>query len=108
MDNRKSIIKCLENILIKSSEARKWYLKTDLKVRFKLFASEENSVQDLINIWKRIKIIKSDFESSQDIINEAVLELAEELKSNNQWTRDADSQLNRILANLTDDSVQII
>ena len=108
MDNRIAVMKCIGNILDKSNEARAWYLKTDLKVRLKLFVSEEPDLQDLINIWKRINIIKKDFVDSQPIIDQAIKELAQDFKDDKKWVRNANNKLYDLLATLNDDSVKII
>ena len=57
MSNKKEIVECLENIIKGSVEARKWYLKTDLKVRLKLLVDEDHGFDEFINLWKRLNII---------------------------------------------------
>ena len=78
MANKKETVKCLENIIKGSAQARKWYLKTDLKVRLKLLVDEDHGFDEFINLWKRLNIIRKDFaDSYQEIIDEAVQELSE-------------------------------
>ena len=110
MKNKKEneIVKCLENIIKGSSQARKWYLKTDLKVRLKLLVEENHGFNEFINLWKRLDIINKDFkDSSQAIIDEAVQELAQELKHYDNWAKRADEKLSKLL-DLNDEDVQII
>ena len=110
MGNKKEndIVKCLEDIIEGSSQARKWYLKTDLKVRLKLLVEENQGFDEFINIWKRLNIIRKDLgNSSQAIIDEAVQELAQELKHYNNWVKKANKKLIKLL-DLNDENVRLI
>jgi len=108
MENKKEIVKCLENIIKGSSQARKWYLKTDLKVRLKLLVEEDQSFDNFISLWKRLDIIKSDFpDSYQEIIDNSVKELAQELRNYDNWAKRANLKLEELL-DLKDEDVRII
>jgi len=108
MENKKEIVKCLEDIIKGSSQARKWYLKTDLKVRLKLLVEEDHGFSEFINLWKRLNIIRKDFgDTSQAIIDEAVEELAQELKIYDNWAKRANLKLEKLL-DLKDEDVQIL
>ncbi|MCL2186905.1 MAG: hypothetical protein FWB86_13790 [Treponema sp.] len=108
MENKKEIVKCLEGLIQGSSQARKWYLKTDLKVRLKLLVNEDQGLDEFIYLWKRLNIIKKDFgDFSQEIINETVQELAQELKSNDGWVKRANAKLIELL-DLKDEDVRIL
>ena len=108
MANKDKIAQYLEKILDKSSEARICYLKSDLKVRLKLLVSQDSGVQDLINLWKRKNIIRNEFDFSQVIMDEAIEELAEELKSNKNLAKEAEQRLESLLGKLNDDSIQML
>ena len=100
MKNKKEveIAKCLEDIIEGSSQARKWYLKTDLKVRLKLLVEENHGFDEFICLWKRLNIIRKDFgDSSQETIDEVVRELAQELKHYDNWVKRADVKLAKLL-----------
>ena len=108
MADKKEIVKCLENIIKGSAQARKWYLKTDLKVRLRLLVEEDHGFDELINLWKRLNIIRKDFgDSSQAIIDEAVQELAEKLIHYENWAKRANTKLEK-LSDLKDEDVQLI
>jgi len=108
MNNKDKIAKYLEKFLDKSSEARIWYLKADLKVRLKLLVSGDSGVQDLINLWKRKNIIRKEFDFAQIIMDEAIEELAEELKDNKKLAKEAEQRLEGLLSKLNDDSIQML
>ena len=108
MTNKNKIAQYLEKFLDKSSEARIWYLKSDLKIRLKLLVSENSGVQDLINLWKRKNIIRNEFDFSQVIMDEAIQELAEELKSNKNLAKEAERRLEGLLGKLNDDSTRML
>ena len=108
MNNKDKIAQYLEKLLDKSSEARIWYLKTDLKARLKLLVSEDSGVQDLIDLWKRKNIIREEFDFSQIIMDEAIQELAEELKSNKNLAKEAEQRLEGLLGKLNDDSIRML
>ena len=102
------IVKSLEDIIKGSSQARKWYLKTDLKVRLKLLVEEDHGFDEFISLWKRLNIIRKDFnDSSQAIIEEAVRELAQELKHDDNWAKRANEKLAKLL-DLNDADIRII
>jgi len=107
MDNKDKIAQYLEKFLDKSSEARIWYLKTDLKARLKLLASQDSGVQDLIDLWKRKNIIREEFDFSQIIMDEAIQELAEELKNNKNLEKEAEQRLEGLLGKLNDNSIRM-
>jgi hypothetical protein len=52
---------CVNAILKLSVEARKWYLKTDVKVRLKRFIIHNVDFEEIIQMWKRLQIVKKDF-----------------------------------------------
>jgi len=108
MANKKEIVKCLENIINGSAQARKWYLKIDLKVRLRLLVEEDHGFDELINLWKRLNIIRKDFgDSYQEIIDEAVQELSEKLIHYDNWVKRANTKLKKLL-DLKDEDVRII
>ena len=108
MDNKDKAVKYLEKLLDKSAEARIWHLKADLKARLKLLVSEDSGVKDLIDLWKRKNIIRKEFDFAQIIMDEAVEELAEELKGNEGLTKEAEERLDSLLRKLNDASLQIL
>jgi len=70
------------NLMLKFSvECRKWYLKTDVKVRLKNILFKKADFDEFIYIWKRLRIVKYDFgeEVGSQIIQEAIKELQEEI-----------------------------
>ena len=73
---------CVNAVLKFSVEARKWYLKTDVKVRLKRFILHDVSFEEIIHLWKRLQIVKNDFgeEAGGKIIREAVREIKDEFK----------------------------
>ena len=77
-------------------------------MRLKLLVSQDSGVQDLINLWKRKNIIRNEFDFSQVIMDEAIEELAEELKSNKNLAKEAEQRLESLLGKLNDDSIQML
>ena len=100
MTNQDRVAKYLEKFLDKSSEARIWYLKADLKIRLKHLTSEDSGVQDFINLWERKDIIRKEFDFAQIIMDEAVEEVAEELKGNKELAKEAEQRLEALLGKI--------
>jgi len=71
---------CVNEILKLSVEARKWYLKTDVKVRLKRFVLFDADFDEIIQLWKRLQIVKKDFgeETGRRIIQQALKEIKNE------------------------------
>jgi len=108
MDNKDKIAKYMEKFLDKSTEARIWYLKADLKVRLKVLVSQDSGVQDFMNVWNRKNIIRKEFDFAQIIMDEAIEELAEELKDNKKLAKEAEQRLESLLCKLNDNSIQML
>jgi hypothetical protein len=68
---------CVNSILKLSVETRKWYLKTDVKLMLKRFIKHDVDFEELIQLWKRLQIVKKDFgeKSGSMIIQQALKEL---------------------------------
>ena len=71
---------CVNAILKLSVEARKWYLKTDVKVRLKRFILFNVDFEEINQLWKRLQIVKKDFgeKTGSLIIQQALKEIKEE------------------------------
>ena len=71
---------CVNAILKLSVEARKWYLKTDVKVRLKRFILFDVGFDEIIQLWKRLQIVKKDFgeETGSLIVQQALKEIKDE------------------------------
>jgi hypothetical protein len=71
---------CVNEILKLSLEGRKFYLKTDLKVRLKRFVLFDVDFDEIIQMWKRLQIVKHDFgeETGSRIVQQALKEIKDE------------------------------
>jgi hypothetical protein len=100
---------CVNEILKFSIDARKWYLKTDLKVRLKMFIINNENIQDVINIWKRLNIIKKDFgeDSGSAIIQQALKEIHDEF-NDSEWEDIIHKILTHMRGGLNDDRIKMI
>ena len=100
---------CVNAVLKLSVEARKWYLKTDLKVRLKRFFLHNEDFQEVINLWKRLNIVKKDFgeETGSMIIRQAVQETEEEF-SEPEWREAVLEKIAQVREGLNDDIVRMI
>jgi hypothetical protein len=100
---------CLNEILKFSVEARIWYLKTDVKVRLKRFILFNEDFQDVINLWKRLNIIKKDLgeETGREVIKKAMEELKFEFK-NAEIEQDINGKITDLRGTLTDDFIKLI
>jgi hypothetical protein len=71
---------CVNSILKFSVEVRKWYLQIDVKVRLKRFILFNADFEEIIQLWKRLQIVKKDFgeEAGSRIIQQALKEIKDE------------------------------
>ena len=100
---------CANAILKLSVEARMWYLKTDVKVRLKHFILHNEDFQGVINLWKRLQIVKKDFgeETGTIIIQQAVQEIKDEFSAP-EWAESVFEKIVQARKGLDDDSVIMI
>jgi len=98
----------VDDILAMSVDMRKWYLKIDLMVRLKQYIMYNNDYQDIVNLWKRLNIIKKDFgeKAGSLIIQEAVRKIHEEF-NDPEWTKVIQEKLNLSRAIIKNDSIKI-
>jgi len=100
---------CMDEILKLSVEARIFYLTIDLKVRIKRFIMFHEGFQDVVNIWKRLKIIRDDF--GEDMGNTIVSQVLKELYlefSNPEVTDNIIQKVNLIRESLNDNSIMMV
>jgi len=100
---------CMDEILKLSVDARIFYLKIDLKARIKRFIMFHEDFQDVVNIWKRLKIIRDDFgeDMGNTIINQVLKELYIEF-SNPEMTENIIQKVTLIRKTLNDNSIMIV
>ena len=100
---------CVNSILKFSVEARKWYLKTDVKVRLKHFILHNEDFQEIIYLWKRLNIVKKDFgeETGSLIIQQAVREVEKEF-SGPEWSESILEKIAKERAMMNDDYVKLL
>jgi len=105
-DNDKGFI---NSVLKFSVEARKWYLKTDIKVRLKHFLLFNDGFDEIIYLWKRLKIVKNDLgeETGSLIIREAIKEIQDEF-NDPEFKKSVREKINRIREGMNDDNVKMI
>jgi hypothetical protein len=89
-------------------EARKWYLKTDVKVRLKRFILKNVSFEEIVALWKRLQIVKEDFgeEIGSVIIQKAIREIKAEFKAP-KWKKIINEKIAKEREGLNDDFVQM-
>ncbi|MDR2596359.1 MAG: hypothetical protein LBC76_03450 [Treponema sp.] len=99
----------VSRILSFSIEARKWYLKTDVKVRLKRFILHHVEFEEIVYLWKRLNIIKKDFgeEDGSLIIQQAVQEINAEF-SDPEWAKTIDEKIAIERKGLNDDFVKMM
>jgi len=97
------------DILKFSVEARKWYLKTDVKVRLKRFILHHVDFDEVIQIWKRLHIVRKDFgeETGSKIIQQAIQEIKDEF-NDPEWEKTVNEKIAKGLEELNDDFVKMI
>lgn len=90
-------------------ETRMWYLKTDLKVRLKRFITLNGDFDEVINLWKRLNIIKKDFgvETGGVIIRQALQETTAAFHDP-EWEEAALKKTAHLRKMLNDDSSRMI
>jgi len=100
---------CVNSILKLSVEARKWYLKTDVKVRLKRFILHHEDFEDVIQLWKRLNIVKKDFgeETGSKIIQQAIKEIKDEF-NDPEWEQTINEKIAKERESLNDDFVKMI
>ena len=100
---------CVSAILKFSNEARKWYLKTDIKVRLKRFILHHVEFEEIVQLWKRLQIVKNDFgeEIGSMIIQEALQEIKAEF-SDPEWAKTINEKIVTERKGLNDDFVKMI
>jgi len=100
---------CVNAILKLSVEARKWYLKTDVKLRLKRFILHHVSFEDVIQLWKRLNIIKKDLgeKAGSEVINLAVQEVEDEF-SDPEWAETINKKIAKERKGLNDVFVKMI
>jgi len=100
---------CVNALLKLSVEARKWYLKTDVKVRLKRLILHHGGFDEVNQLWKRLHIIKHDFgeETGSLIINQAVREVEAEF-SDPEWAEAIYKKIVQVREGLNDDFVKMI
>ena len=100
---------CVNAILKFSVEARKWYLKTDVKVRLTRLILHHADLEEIIQLWKRLQIVKKDFgeETGSVIINQAVREVQAEF-SDPEWAETINEKIAKERKGLNDDFVKMI
>ena len=100
---------CVNAILKFSVEARKWYLKTDVKVRLKRFILHHVDSEEIIQLWKRLQIIKTDLgeETGSLIIQQAVQEIKAEF-SDPEWSESINKKIAKEREGLNDDFVKML
>jgi hypothetical protein len=100
----------INEILKFSAEARMWYLKTDAKVRLKMFILRNEDFQGIIHLWKRLNIVKNDFgeETGGAIIRQAIEEIKQEFPDNAEWETIISEKITQERSKLNDELVSII
>jgi hypothetical protein len=100
---------CVNAILKFSVEARRWYLKTDVKVRLKHFIVHNDDFQEVIYLWKRLHIVKKDFgeETGSIIIQQAIQEIQDEFRDS-EWAETVLEKIACMRKKLSDDYVKMI
>jgi hypothetical protein len=99
----------VSRILSFSVEARKWYLKTDVKVRLKRFILHHVEFEEIVQLWKRLNIIRKDFgeEDGSLIIQQAVQEIKAEF-NDPEWDKTINEKIAIERKGLNDDFVKMI
>jgi len=105
-DNDKGFI---NSILKFSVEARKWYLKIDVKVRLKRFITRNLVFDEIIQLWKRLQIVKKDFgeEIGSLLIRQAIKEIQKEFDET-KWEQVVREKIRKARKGLNDKSVKSI
>ena len=100
---------CVNAILKFSVEARKWYLKTDVKVRLARFILHNVEFDEIVHMWKRLDIIKKDFGEKDGslIIKQAIQEVETEF-SDPEWAETINKKIAKERTGLNDDSVKML
>jgi len=100
---------CISGILKFSDEARRWYLKTDIKVRLKRFILHHVEFEEIVQMWKRLQIVKKDYgeETGAEIIQQAIKEIKAEF-SNCKWAKTINEKIANEREELNDDFVKLI
>jgi len=98
----------VNSILKFSVEARKWYLKIDVKIRLKYFILRNPGFDEIIQLWKRLQIVKKDFgeETGSRIIRQAVLEVQKEFDEP-EWEQAVREKIKQAQKGLNDDFVRM-
>jgi len=100
---------CMNEILKFSIDARKWYLIADLKVRLKMFIINNEDVRDVINIWKRLNIIKNDFgEEAGSAIIQQVLDETHDEFNDSEWEDIIHKILTHMRGGLNDTKIKMV
>jgi len=99
----------VNSILKFSVEARKWYLKTDVKVRLKRFITRNTDFDENVQLWKRLQIVKNDFgeEIGGQIVQQAVKETQEEF-NDPKWGKAVLTKIKLARKGLNDNTVKML
>jgi len=99
----------VNSILKFSVEARKWYLKTDVKVRLKKFIMTHYDFDEVIYLWKRLQIIKKDFgkKTGSMIIKQAIKEIKSEF-NDLEWEKTVMEKIKKGREELNDNFIEMI
>jgi hypothetical protein len=100
---------CVNAILKFSVEARKWYLKTDVKVRLARFILHQVEFEEIVHLWKRLNIIKKEFgeKDGSVIIQQAVREIKVKF-GDPEWAETINNKIVKEREGLTDDFVKTL
>jgi len=99
----------VNSILKFSVEARKWYLKTDVKVRLKQFILSYYDFDKVIYLWKRLQIVKKDFgeKTGSMIIKQAIKEIKSEF-NDLEWEKTVIEKIKKGREELNDNFIEMI
>jgi len=99
----------VDSILKFSVEARRWYLKIDIKIRLKRLILGNFDFDEIICLWKRLQIVKKDFggEKGSLIVREAVREIREEFDEP-EWAEGVREKIINKRKELDDDFVRMM
>jgi hypothetical protein len=100
---------CVDAILKFSVEARMWYLKVDVKVRLTRFILHHVEFEDVIQLWKRLQIVKKDFgeETGGRIIRQAVQEVKDKF-NDPEWAETINGKIAQGREELDDALVKML
>jgi hypothetical protein len=100
---------CINEILKLSVEARRWYLLVDVKVRLTRFILHHAGFDEVIQLWKRLQIVKKDLgeEAGTKIIQKALQEVEAKF-SEPEWKESINEKITQLRKMLNDDFVTMI